>query len=303
MDGIPEVLGAIPRPHDTRDLPLGAAQVPVARPPVFVQDISWFKRNYQGHTAFCGEHAGSHLKAILDFAVLSNQGRKNPRYGSIKLKDPKSPVYDGFGLDAGTDMRSIFKWLQKIGADDFEPLENNVTLPSHEYCNPAVITPDMDANASTSKISNYAFGNTDFESICQYAFQNKAVLLLIKCDDGFWGTDTPTFTTPKYGHFIVVFDYDENQGYVRVIDSADPNDAFAIKKIKKEYFQPQFILESGTAVDLAAVTQAVSQVVSQASNIVSQINNAPDMPHHQKLSLLQELAAGLEAIEGFFQRS
>ena len=54
---------------------------------------------------------------------------------------------------------------------------------------------------------------------------------------------------------------------------------------------------------MAAVQQTVQQVVTQASNIVTQINNAPDMPHVQKLSLLQQLAAGLKAIEGFFQRS
>jgi hypothetical protein len=259
MDIPYENLGALPRPADPRDFPLGAAQLPTPRPTVFTQDISWLHRNYQGQTPWCGEHSGSHFKAVLDFAILGTKGRFTPRYGAIKLKDPKSPVYDGYSLDAGTDMRSIFKWLQKLGANSFEPLENDVTLTLPQYAEPSVVTPAMDANAATSVISSYAFTATDFESVCQAAYQNKAVLLLIKCDDGFWGTNTPTFTTPKYGHFVVAFDYDENQGYVRAIDSADPSDALAIKKIKKEYFQPQFILEAGTALELPpSVHQALS---------------------------------------------
>ncbi len=168
-------------------------------------------------------------------------------------------------------MRSIFKWLQKIGADSFEPLENDVTLALPQYADPSVVTAAMDANAATSQISSYAFPNTDFESVCQAIYQNKAVLLLIKCDEGFWGTATPTFTTPKYGHFIVAFDYDETQGFVRVIDSADPSDALAIKKVGKQYFQPQFILEAGTALELPpSVHQALTtNQVSLAQQILA----------------------------------
>jgi len=294
-------LRAIERPKDDRDLLLGSVQAPVAIPASFLPDNSWLQRNFQGQTAFCGEHAGSHFKAILDYYATNSPTRKSPRYGAIKLKSPSSPVCDGFPIDAGTDMRSIFKWLQKVGAADYEPLENNVLLSSTDYVNPAVITPAMDANAATSKIGPYAFGNTDFESLCQYIFKNKAALLLVKCDDGFWGTKATTFTTPKYGHYVVADGYDKNAGYIRAIDSADPNPAFWIKTIAKQYITPQFIRESGTAVDAAVVQQAVQQVVNQASVIVTQINNAPDMSHPQKLSLLQELAAGLKLIEGFFQ--
>lgn len=297
-------LRALQRPEDKRDLLLGSVQAPASIPASFLPDNSWLRRNYQGKTFFCGEHAGAHLKAILDYYAPDYNGRsvrKSPRYGAIKLKSAASPVYDHFPIDAGTDMRSIFKWLQKVGAADFEPLENNVLLSATDYCNPSVVTPEMDASAAASTIANYAFGKTDFESLCQYIYQSKAVLLLIKCDDGFWGTKTPTFTTPKYGHFIVADGYDANG--IRVIDSADPNDAFAVKTIAWQYITPKFIIESGTAVDMAVVTQAVTNVVSQATNIVTQINNAPDMTHGQKLSLLQELSQAIQAIEGFFQRS
>jgi hypothetical protein len=249
---------ANPRKPDERDILLGAVAAPAGMPPGGMHvDLSWLVRNFQGKTFFCGEHAGTHLKAILDYVTSGGTAanRFTPRYGAIKMKDPNSTVYDGFAIDAGTDMRCIFKWLQKVGADTFEPLENDVTLPGPTYCDPSAVTPAMDANAATSKISNYGFGNTDFASLCQYAWMSKAVLLLIKCDDGFWGTSEPTFTTPTYGHFVTMYDYDQNG--IWVIDSAEPVENFALKHIATEYIVPEFILESGTAVDLPPSAQAV----------------------------------------------
>jgi len=288
---IPAFLGGLERKPDERDFPLGAAQLPTPRPTTFLPDNSWLVRNFQGQIPMCGEHAGTHLKAILDFYASTVKGRKNPRYGSIKLKSPNSPVNDGYPIDAGTDMRSIFKWLQQVGADDFEPLENDVTLPLPTYCDPTVVTPAMDQNAALSKIGSYAFGNTDFDSLCQYVFQNKAVLLLIKCDDGFWGTPVPTFTTPMYGHFIVADGFDPNN--LRVIDSADPFDQFAVKLIDKKYVTPEFFFESGTAVDLPP---AVQQVLSH-----------PTLTQQQKLSLAQQIlndiAQVVSAIRNEIQRS
>jgi hypothetical protein len=255
-------LRALERKPDPRDYLLGAIQAPISIPASFLPDNAWLVPNFQGKTYFCGEHAGTHLKAVLDCAISNGatKGRKTPRYGAIKLKDPKSPVCDGYGIDAGTDMRSIFKWLQTFGADDYEPLENDVTLPHAQYCDPSAVTPDMDATAAQSKIASYAFGSTDYESLCQYVFQNKAVLLLIRCDDGFFGTPNPTFTTRKYGHFIVGDGYDEAAGFLRIIDSADKD--FPIKRIAKQYITPEFIIESGTAVDIPA---SVKQVLASAT--------------------------------------
>lgn len=250
-------LGGIERPKDERDFDLdrilGAVAAP-QRPASYVPDIkSWLQRNWQQQQPACGPHSGSHLKNILDFMMLNpataqGWGRKTPRYGWIKLKDPNSPVKDGYAIDQGTDMRSIFKWLQQVGADDFLPLGNDASLAEADYANPAAVTPDMDANAAESKIGSYAFGATDYESICQQVWQAKAVLLLIKCDEGFWHTTDPTFTTPKYGHFICAYGYDETG--IWVIDSADPDDLNAFKHIEIQYIQPQFVLESGTAIDL-----------------------------------------------------
>lgn len=295
-------LGALERPKDNRDLLLGSVQAPVAIPAEFLPDNSWLVRNFQGQTAFCGEHAGTHFQAILDhYQNPAAAQRYSPRYGAIKLKTPGSPVYDGFDVNAGTTMTAIFKWLQKVGADDYEPLENDVMLPVATYCDPSAVTPAMDAAAATHRIATYAFDALTLPDLQQAAYQSKAVLLLIKCDDGFWGTATPTFTTPKYGHFVVADGYYSDG--LRVIDSAEPDSQFMWKKISAKYITPEFIIESGTSVDMTVVQQTVQQVVTQASSIVTQINNAPDMPHVQKLSLLQELAEGLKAIEGFFQRS
>src|SRR5579862_1978632 len=252
---MPKNLGALERKADPRDIMLGSVQAPVSLPSAFIPDISWLQRNYQGQTAFCGEHAGTHFKAVLDFVNLSGNPieRKSPRYGVIKLKDPKSSLYDGYAIDAGTTMDAVFKWLEKAGAADFEPLGDDITLPMSVYCDPSVVTPAIDANAAQSLIKAYAYSATDFESLCQAIYQNKAVMLLIKCDDGFWGTSTPTFTTPEDGHFICAYGFDSDSIYA--IDSADPNDAFALKRIAKQYITPEFFFEAGTAIDLPPVVK------------------------------------------------
>ena len=242
-------LGALPRPSDKRDILLGSVQAPASIPASFIPDVSWLVRNYQGQTPTCGAHAFSHFQAILEHALTPTVNQRyTPRFSWIEIK-----LIDGYPLEDGTDMRSIFKAAQNNGTADFEPLENDIILPIATYSEASAITPDMVTNASSKKISSYAFGNTDFQSLCQYIYQSKAVLLLIKCDDGLWGTTTPTFTTPTYGHFIVAYGYDEN--FIYIVDSADPSNDFAFKKIAKQYITAEFIIESGTAIDLPPVVQ------------------------------------------------
>jgi hypothetical protein len=246
----PTKLGALPRPQDPRDILLGSVQAPVAIPATYIPDISWLTRNYQGQTPTCGAHAFSHFQAILEHALTPSQiQRYTPRFSWIEIK-----LLDGLPLADGTDMRSIFKAAANNGAADFEPLENDVTLPIETYSEASAVTPDLVANAAPKKISSYAFGGTDFQSLCQAIYQNTAVLLLIKCDNGFWGTTTPTFTTATYGHFICAYGYDENNIYA--IDSADPSDADAFKIINREYITSTFFFESGTAVDIPTAVKA-----------------------------------------------
>lgn len=278
-------LGGIERPQDDRDILLGAVQAPVSTPASFLPDDSWLVpalRNYQGKTPTCSAHASSHFKAILDrIQNPSTAPHYTPRFSWIRIK-----AIDGFPLTAGTDMRSIFKSQQNDGMDDFEPLENDVTLPLVTYSEASAITPDMTANAAPKKIQSYAFGDTDYESLCQAIFQNGAVLLLIKCDDGFWGTANPTFTTPKYGHFVVADGFSPDA--IRVIDSADPDPAFAVKMIAKQYITSTFILESGTAVD---IPPSVKQVATH-----------PALTPEQKTSLIQQILQDIEQALGLVSK-
>jgi hypothetical protein len=284
----PKNLGALERPKDPRDVLLGTVQAPVQIPATFIPDVqAWLQRNYQSQTPFCGEHAGSHFKAILDNVESGAVERKSPRYGAIKLKSPSSPVYDGVPIAEGTTMTGIFKWLEKVGADDYEPLENDVTLPLAAYCDPSAVTPAMDANAATSVISSYAFGATDFASLCQAIYQNKAVIILIKCDDGFWGTSTPTFTTPTYGHFVVAYGYDGEGIYV--VDSAEPENQFAFKHILGQYITPAFFFEAGTAIDLPpAVKQALTTNTPVPASVTQALSTG-------QLSLAGQILQDIEA--------
>ncbi|HEY3876128.1 MAG TPA: C39 family peptidase [Candidatus Kapabacteria bacterium] len=184
-------------------------------------------------------------------------------------------------------MTAIFKWLEKFGADDYEPLENDVTLPLTTYCEPSAVTPAMDENAAASKINSYAFTGTDFASLCQAIYQNKAVLILIKCDDGFWGTSTPTFTNAEDGHFIVAYGYDQN--YLYIVDSADPNDNFALKAIDKQYVTPQFFFEAGTAIVLPPVVkQALTTNAPVPASVTAALTTG-------QLSLAEQILQDIEA--------
>jgi hypothetical protein len=284
-------LGARPRPADKRDILLGAAQAPVAIPATYMPDMSWFKRLYQGETAFCGEHAGAHFQAILEHQTAPQVSQQfSPRYGAIKLKTPSSPVYDGFAIEDGTTLTAIFKWLQKVGAADYEPLENDVLLPVQTYCDPSAVTPAMDADAGNNKILSYGFDALTFDALKQAIYQNKAVIVLIKMDNGFFGTINPTFTTPTNGHFVCAYAYDETG--IWVVDSADPENEFAFKHIATEYITPEFFFESGAAL----LPAALAPIVQEAAAIVPEIESAPATPA-QKETLLEQVEGIVQDIE------
>lgn len=285
---MPRNLGARERTKSPDEKLLGGAEA--YTPTDNLLDLSWLETNYQGETAFCGEHMATHFLAVLDHAANGTVSRYSPRYGVNKLKDPKSPVYDGFALDAGTTLPAIFKWLEQIGANTFEPLENNVTDPN--YFDPAVVTPAEDAEAAQHKVTNFAYDALTFNALCQAIDQYKAVALLIKCDDQFWGTATPTFTTPEYGHFIVAVGHSTTA--LQIIDSADPNPAYRVKLIDQKYVTPTFFIESGTATDILPLLQ---KVVSDSAEAVQDVAQDSQATTPQKETLLQEIEEVLEDIE------
>jgi hypothetical protein len=283
-------LGALERPKDDRDLLLGSVAAPAQIPTTFMPDNTWLQRNFQGQTPYCGPHALSHLKAILE----RNENpisvpHYTPRYLWIRVKQ-----IDGSPIEAGTDMRSLFKILQQYGADDYEPLENPITIPIADYSALSAITPDMDTNAAPKKIASYAFDALDFASLQQLIYKFKAVLLLIHCDNGFWGTSTPTFTTTPYTHFVCADGYDENN--IRIIDSAEPDNAFAVKMISKEYVIPKFILESGTAIDPATANAIKSAIVTDSAAIVQDVAQDTQTPAPEKATILEEIEEVIESI-------
>jgi hypothetical protein len=270
-------LGAIERTPDERDFPLGAVAVKGTRPTTRNADVSWLERNYQAELPFCGPHAGTHNKAIQDHDQENvATPHYTPRFTAIRMKDPSSPVYDGYAPDVGTDMRSLLKAFQTAGANTFEPLQNDTALSIGDYLTPSAVTPAMIADAGTRLIKSYAFGNADYDSIADAVWNVGSAIVLIKCDDGFWGTATPTFTNADYGHFVTVYDWNDEEGCLYVVDSAEPNPAFALKKIAKQYVTPTFFRELGTTVDLPPSVHAAlsSGQIAIAQQILIDIQKA-----------------------------
>jgi hypothetical protein len=288
---MPHNLGARERVKLSDERKLGTAvALPATHTPI---DLSWLQVNQQGETPFCGEHAASHLQAILEHAASGTINRFSPRYAAIKLKTPSSPVYDGFSVEDGTDMTAIFKFLQTVGADLYEPLENDVTLPLTTYLDPTAVTENDDLEATNHKDVDFAYDDTvNIQTIASAIYQWKAVILLLKCDDGFWGTANPTFTQPLYGHFVTAYDWDDTG--VWVVDSAEPNLAYSLKHIDQKYLTSEFFFELGTAVDALPVEQ---QTVSDASEAVQDVTEDTQAPAAEKETLLQEIEQVVEEIE------
>ena len=237
-------LGAQPRPVDQRDIKLGSVQAPVAIPDVFLPEYG-ITRNFQGSLPTCGAHAASHLKAVQETIESGSPQRFSPRWLWNEIKQ-----IDGYALESGTDMRSIFKTLSEKGALPFGLVKDNVSLPLTEYSDLDLFQ-DLRNTAHDYLVGSYVFFDgpaITFEAVRQAVFVNKAVLLLASVDTGFWRTNHPTFTVPKDGHFVVATGYNETE--LRIIDSAEAADGFAEKWVRKEDVRPPFFREAGVAKDL-----------------------------------------------------
>lgn len=194
---------------------------------------------YQKSWPACGAHSGVHLKEVQENIETGLNNKFSPAFLWKKIK-----LIDTFRPEDGTDMKSIFKVLTSDGVCDYVMLPNIYTETLKEYTDASVLTKEMVDNAQPRIISSYAFTRTEIDNIKTQIWLNKAVLLLIRCDDGFFGTDTPTFKKKPYGHFCVATGYDKNGIYVQ--DSTDI--PFPVKYIKNEY--EDFIIQAGTTIDL-----------------------------------------------------
>lgn len=215
-------LGGLEMPVDERDfkLNLGAAtQVPAT----FMPD-AFFNRPrvfYQRDIPDCGANAVAWLAAYLD----EHAGQEySPDYQWIDIK-----TFDGYALDAGTDMRSMFKSVSKPkGSLPYGQLPEQTTLPLAQFSSTSRVNSAMKAEAAKHIIASYAFHDEalTFDALKALIYANKAVCLLIRLGDEFW-TDKKgrsswaekdilplrTPTSVISGHFIVAGAYDENYIY------------------------------------------------------------------------------------------
>lgn len=213
--------GGKQRPPDHRDLMSGAAGTYDFPPSIMNATAFAAPIYFQGHRPACGAHAGVWYKVFLDMLAGKASANYTPRFTWINIKR------DGTGVSDGTDMRSIFESLRKYGADDFEPLENNVTYGDADYAHTTFVTPAMLQNGAQKTIASYAFLNDhSFSGIKQAIKDNGAVLILMKIGEPFWTTlngqsswlekDILPLRPPHpvvSGHFAVAHSYDEQYIY------------------------------------------------------------------------------------------
>lgn len=209
-------LGGRDKPVDEHDIKLGATVPTYTFPPVLTNaDAFATTVEYQGPQPACGSHSGAHLKAI-------QKGRRfTPRFTWADIKS-----FDGYPIDSGTDMRSIFKSITKAGPLDFEMLANDVTLDKQTYAHPAITTA---MKLSASKYSGDGYGfiqDLSFNGIKQFIADHGPSILLLRVGEEWWTSpsgqgswnesDILPIRIPNpavSGHFVVAHSYDENHVY------------------------------------------------------------------------------------------
>ena len=238
-------LGALPSPRDFRDIQLAKVQAPVPIPDEFIPDyLDKIPKLFQNGLGICSSCAGSYFKEIQEY-LESNQPQKfSPRYIWIKTKQ-----IDGVPLEVGSYLRAVLKTLQSNGVCDYDLLPNQFPISLQDYSNPSVIIPEIDDNAQPRIIKSYAFlDDLSFDGLRQAIYQNKVVLARIVVDEGFFGTNEPTFTQKKWGHLVCLCGYTKDE--IIILDSTEQDEKYAIKRIKKEYIEQGFLTEAGTGIDI-----------------------------------------------------
>jgi hypothetical protein len=132
---LPVGFGGRPRPSDHRDFKLGDYQAPPILPEAFMQDVSASPIKMQGTFRTCGAHADSFFDSKLQTDKRASIQDLSPKYLWKQIK-----LIDGYPLDDGTDMRSIFKSLQNTGDCDETLLPEAPDATIQQYSNASVIT-------------------------------------------------------------------------------------------------------------------------------------------------------------------
>ncbi|HEY0141279.1 MAG TPA: hypothetical protein VGF48_10305 [Thermoanaerobaculia bacterium] len=245
MPDFPLNLGAL-ESKDPRNIPPGAVQAPVPFPEEFHARFDEVPTYYQNGQPACGGHAGAYLKSYLDYLSLQLAVPRSPRqlYAICKL-------VDGLPEHEGTTLNAIFKALRDYGVPQLSLYPNDVHLPKKQYRDASLIPPAAIEDAKKNRIApGYAIQNSpSFDDVRRSVYLKQAAIILIYCDDGFFGTNDPTFNEKKYGHFVVAIpDYDHST--ITAIDSTEPTTAFSAKRIPKSAFENGFIRQMGVAANL-----------------------------------------------------
>ncbi len=210
-------LGGHEKPQDNRDILLGAA-APAAYTfsPTFTDADAWdLVVEYQQDQPACGAHAGAEIKA----AALRSQF--SPRFTWADIK-----TFDGFPLNQGTDMRSIFKSITKTGVLDWGLMGNDASLPIDVYAKPT-LTRTIMLNAATHAGMGYGFINDySFDGIKQFIYDHGPAIILLRLGREWWSAtsganswaeaDILPVKPPSSivsGHFVLAHSYDEKNIY------------------------------------------------------------------------------------------
>jgi len=288
--------GGICRKHDVRDYQLENNGLATSIPVSFFSDVAPFPIKYQGKYGTCGGHAGAALETFLVGKDLS------PKYLWKQIK-----VFDGFGLDDGTDMRSIFKSLQNTG-DCLESLcPNDLQSSVEEYSKYDTITDEMLNNAYPNGISNYAFiDNPSFTQIKQAIYKFGAVIGLLDCGTGWYTSKSGNLSWEEKDilplrlgefisrHFVVLYGYDDKYIYFRNSWS----DRWGAKG--NGYFDASYVshvIEIGTAIKGPSIKQ---QIITKYITIISLLNMIISYLKEKKGSLG---AAGIVLQKGTWQNT
>lgn len=213
-------LGGKDKPVDKNDIILGAGIPAYTHPKELRNEEAWNSPvEYQSKQPACGAHAGAKMKG------LARGKRFSPRATWSDLKS-----FDGWAIDDGTDIRSIFKSITKnLGAVEFDLYGNDVSLPAQEYAK--TLTAALRQAGVKYTGDGYGFiTDKSFSGIKQFITDHGPTILLVRVGNEWWTDkkgksswrekDILPLRTPNpvtSGHFVLAHSFDED--YIYFINS------------------------------------------------------------------------------------
>lgn len=218
-------LGGQEKPVDKNDIVLGASLMPTYTHPKELKNAAAWGApvEYQGDQPACGAHSGSKAAGIY----------RGKRFSArATWADLKS--FDGWAINDGTDIRSIFKSITKnLGAVEFDLYGNDASLPLQEYAK--ALTAQLRAAGVKYTGDGYGFAGSDrsFDALKQFISDHGPTIILMRVNARFWtaangktswkeadilplATPTPQFPNSS-GHFVVCHSFDDK--YIYFINS------------------------------------------------------------------------------------